>query len=383
MNPILTIVGLCLTLVDKVFQRCGIEYLLLYIFLYVINAIDYLQAYCSTHQNIVDMLLALVALFLRGIKIITNILQPWLLADENIVAKRLLLLLVVHLLKRIKNRVEAINTPISPRYPPTTSRFLLLPAELRLQIYMEVNRGLQAIQVHLWEDFIICRSVLCPCRTFCLLSSRLPNIHGHVVGSRYYRSETILMTSVCRRMYYEVYHELDFRTMFIFNRPIPFCMFINMLDSARRQNIQRVQFQLDQRFFKRLGHTPCSMTRVAILLPLNLRKLPNLRVLRLEVALARDPASKPANDKWLAQGLYQLLRNVRVAHTVSVSMAPPMHFVDEFEDIANWEWPSHGQKHFATTVFSFLRYPLKPILPPVQLAEGMRPKFKLHVRRIK
>lgn len=119
----------------------------------------------------------------------------------------------------------AFSTQIRSGYPSTTSRLSLFPFELLLQVSMEVNG--QAIHLYPREDFVVYRSALRLYRTFYLLSNRLPSIHGHIVDSRNYKSETILITSVCRRMYYGVYHKVYYCITFIFTKLTPFYIFVN------------------------------------------------------------------------------------------------------------------------------------------------------------
>ena len=223
------------------------------------------------------------------------------------------ILLPHRLCRRIKE-ITAKSTASS------TSPFFLLPPELRLHLYERIVGAPRHSREEDGFNHQICQLTTCPCRVFSLLSYRLPVIHGY---HRILDRDTAALVTTCRQLHEEVHHMRDVKAEFLFRCGESFCMFVNRLNLGRRNNIRKIVIKMDDIFFMLPSFTSCSLTRGALLVRLNMQKLHNLEVLRLDIA--RPPNWTDGgfcSNKWLAQGAYELLRCVPVSRQLVVRFFP-------------------------------------------------------------
>ena len=265
------------------------------------------------------------------------------------------------------------------RRPPTTSRLLSLPQELRLQIWTMILGDFQFVHVR-------CEA----CITYPSYADRLRLYMGKnpEYSVFWYSSASFPYTSQppmafvqsCRQIYNEAGYSLYCTTRFHLAGAQTLVSWIRSLTPATKRAIRHVRIDISEEFGGFFHSAFNGATVTATTLCSAIAELSGLRKLIIGLWDKRWLSA----TKYEAHGVYQLVRNVQVSEALVVQLA------EETDDSDTpWTevgWPADSQEEFACAVWAAIRDPESVLEHGVlggQVEEGGQAKFWLRVKDVK
>ena len=285
----------------------------------------------------------------------------------------LLLLLLVWLeglQLRLLRATQMVHRP-----PPSTSRLLLLPPELRLKIWAMLLEDMVDVEdvkyVHVRD---LGPRLYRYSDRLCLYMDLNPEyLTIWVLQDNFHRSRLqwppVFMQS-CRHIYLEAGHE--FRHNLCSNKTFKFyesralVSWIRNLSVAQKRAVGDILMIMSNDEFNNLGIAPA------------MHQLSGLRKLELRFYTDEKDVSMYTSDV-RAHIVWQFVRSVKVSEVLLVSLTE-VHAPANFNWI-RYRWPAYEQAEFALAVEARIRRPLSAVQYWVPVGTGNEARFVLRVKR--
>ena len=285
-----------------------------------------------------------------------------------------LLLLLLEWLEGLQLRLLRA-TQMVHRPPPSTSRVLLLPPELRLTIWAMLLEDMVDVEdvkyVHVRD---LGPRLYRYSDRLCLYMDLNPEyLTVWVLQDNFHRSRLqwppVSMQS-CRHIYLEAGH--DFRHNLCSNKTFKFyesralVSWIRTLSAAQKRAVGDILMIMSNDEFNNLGIAPA------------MHQLSGLRRLELRFYTDEKDVSMYTSDV-RAHIVWQFVRSVKVSEVLLVSLTE-VHAPANFNWI-RYRWPAYQQAEFALAVEARIRRPLSAVQYWVPVGTGNEARFVLRVKR--
>lgn len=242
-------------------------------------------------------------------------------------------------------------------YGPSESRLLELPPETRGEIWQHLLWDHDTVYVELKDELL----TMTLCEKISVIGAPRGFL-GPLPDFKFQRTS--------RQVYAEVDHMFYTTRTFCFTDQPTFTAFVEGLNIVQKRNVKNVYICVNSIFFK--PNSQSSLTSATVTMMQSIRDLPDLQILELWI-----DAPKGAGEKYLAQGVYQILKNVQVSQSIIVKLFGPSFLGFRGIRWRSVEWSLDSQKQFANTVWSELRHPGSLKHEDVRVENGDRPQCVL------
>lgn len=259
------------------------------------------------------------------------------------------------------------DSAVYPRYSfaPSASALLRLPPELRRQIWQEWL-GTRTRQLY----FDCAHHQGSPTLVACEVNEVYP--YELFRGRQKHIDWKIL--SACRQIYSEIDHLMYTTQTFAVSNDIDLVRFTSNLTVVRRRNLRELRLFIRNDYFRPVRNTryegtysQSSLTWKALAVKHSIESLPSLHRLSLKVRVYAD------GNKYLAQGVYQLLKNVQVLEQVEVTIR--LNVINAKLRMSTIVWPCGHRKEFANAVWTRLNDTNAQIRKEIE--SEIQPKYTL------
>ena len=279
----------------------------------------------------------------------------------------------------VKTRYRYIVASTRHRlYGPDTpaSAFLLLPPEIRLQIWEELTPRCIDPCAHTRISVEVEGVEL-------MDTSGIGDVARYVFGFKrrsqifLYPTMPLALLRTCRQNYEEGCHDFYGTRTFSFHSPRALYQFVNALSLSQQGHIQHLELDTHSSWcIKPQYHRDSDWHRhtdlYASQVPSAMEKLQNLRTLNIGTMFPINAE----NVRYYARFIYHLLRHVKASETVTVNMN--FCVSNRCSREMRWGWGSQGQKQFAITAWRIIRDPTIQIKSVVaRPGQFMRSKYVL------
>ena len=292
--------------------------------------------------------------------------------SARVIPLYLLLLLVVWLEGLQLHLIRA--TQMAHRPPPTTSRLLLLPPELRLKIWAMLLKDIVDVEDVRW----VCIEDLGP-----RLYKYSDRLRLYMDLNPEYLTRWILrdnsdwcllqwppaFVQSCRHVYFEGGHDflhyLCTSENFYFSESRALVSWTRTLSASQKSAVGNIRMVMSNDNFNNPGIAPA------------MHQLSGQRKLQLVFSTDEEDVSM-STSAVQAHIVWQFVRSVKVSEVLII------HLTEEHAPVAfNWYrygWPVHGQAEFARAVKARIRRPLSGVRYRVPVRGGNEARFVLRVK---
>ena len=286
-----------------------------------------------------------------------------------------LLLLLLESLENLRRRLTRA-TRIVHRPPPSTSRLLLLPPELRQQIWTILFEDIvEEIRcVHVRDSAPGLRTYADRLRLYIDIN---PNHSTMWFAISEYPTRWSLLDYVfghlsewppafalsCRQIYNEAYYDLCNSTRFDFTEAKPLVSWARTLTPARKRAVGEISMTMSSESFNNPGIAP-AMNQLS-----GLRKV----IFFLYTEESPDMTAVQAHHVW------ELVRSVKVSEILIVTLMEVARDTDY--DWGRYRWPAGSQEAFARAVLARISRPFSRVRHRVPLGTGNQAEFVLRAKR--
>lgn len=286
-----------------------------------------------------------------------------------------LLLLLLESLENLRRRLTKA-TRIVHRPPPSTSRLLLLPPELRQQIWTMLFEDLveESRCVHVRDSAPGLRTYADRLRLYIDIN---PNNSTMWFAIAEYPTRWSLLDYVfrhlsewppafalsCRQIYNEAYYDLCNSTRFDFTEAKALVSWARTLTPARKRAVGEISMTMSNDSFNNPGIAP-AMNQLS-----GLRKV----IFFLYTEGSPDMTAVQAHHVW------ELVRSVKVSEILIVTLMEVTWDTDY--DWVRYKWPAGSQEAFASAVLARISRPFSRVRHRVPLGTGNEATFVLRAKR--
>ncbi len=290
-----------------------------------------------------------------------------------------LLLLLLELPEKLRRHWIRAIRPLH-RSPPSTSRLLLLPPELRQQIWKILLEDFKCVEVRGVAP-ILYTSYVERLRLHMGINPEHSTTLFLMEPSPHRLQPHIAFIQSCRQIYNEAGYDLYRNKTFRFRQAKALVAWIRSLTPAQKRDVRRIHIIMLKDFYNHSAIAANSLIEDAVQVHFAMRELSGLRKLRITFR-----PSWPHGTKHEAQYVYQLIRNVKASEMLNVHLWEKRSIWDK---AARWNvlrvraWPTHDQEEFACAVWARICDPASALQQRVPGGEWPRAKFMLMLQDFK
>lgn len=260
-------------------------------------------------------------------------------------------------------------------HPPSTSRLLLLPPELRQMIWTMLLGDFEYVHIRHGAP-ILYTSYTDRLRLYMGKNPRyFTNWFSMGLDWRLLQPHLTCMQS-CRQIHKEAGYNAYSNNTFYFNKAKVLESWVRSLTPAHKRDVRDIEIAIPNMviYYRSGGVITNALTRDAASVRFAIEELSGLR--KLDIQFATNNLSLPTTEHE-ALLVYHLVRNVKVYEVLIVQMLEDSP--SPYDRLTEAEWPAHSQEDFAYAVWARIRWPGSALQQRVQVEEGSQAKYVLKI----